>query len=145
MRSRLPELMPELFAFVGSGVLSVKGPVSGTAFTLVLDSEMLASTVLRRHRAKPFEGIFGVGAAAQPLVIQPDRERWLQKLLSMQWPVIEFLRALPTVEDATCKKYRVGARRYVKLHVIAEGQEILRFVGTGEFEEVDAESPEPNK
>lgn len=53
---------------------------------------------------KPFEGLFAAREVAAPLVIQPDRERWLQKLLSMQWLVVEFLRALPTLEGATCSK-----------------------------------------
>lgn len=80
MRTRLQVLMLELFALSGSGLVRVQGPPSGTAFTLVLDSEMAAAAVLRRHRSKPFEG---AGAPAVPLVLQPDRKRWMQTLLTM--------------------------------------------------------------
>lgn len=144
MRARLPHVMPELFSFVVPWLVRIQGPTSATACTIVLDIEALATAALERHREKRFKGIFAEGGAATPLVVQPDRERWLQNLLTMQWPVVQYLRTLPAIEDATCSKFRVGAKRYIKAHINEEGKDVLRFVGMGVYEEADEEGPKLN-
>lgn len=144
-RGRLSALMPELLAFTKDTLQRVQGPPGGTSFALVLNSEEAAIELLRVHKEKPFTGVFEAGGEAIPIAIQPDRERWLQKYLTLQWPVLEHLRGLPAEENTSMNKCRMGDKRQVRIYGKEENKEILRLVGTSEYKELNEDGPEPNE
>lgn len=145
MRDRLPVFLPSLFAHVNDSVVRVQGPTSGTRFTLVLNSEEVATALLQLRQETPFTGVFEPEGPAVPVTLQLDRERWLQKYLTMQWPVLEYLRTLATIENASMNKFRVGDRRHAQIYVKEEGREVLRLIGVGEYKEYSEDGPEPNE
>lgn len=145
MKDRLPSRLAELFACMGDDLLRVQGPQSGTSFTLVLRTADRATALLRRHKESAFTGTFESGGSAVQLNLQPDREVWLRKLLTLQWPVLHFLRSLPTIENASMTKYRVADRRFVRIYVKEAGRDILREVGNAEYREVTEDGPEPDE
>lgn len=69
---------------------SDRGPVEWNILqSCVFNSEDTVASLLRVRREAPSTGVFEEGGAAIPIASQPDRERWLQKYLTLQWPVLE--------------------------------------------------------
>lgn len=110
----------------------------------MLNSEETAATVLRRHKEQTFTRTFEPGGERVQMNLQPDREKWLRKLLTLQWLVLDFLRLLPNVENASMTKYRIGEGRSVRIYAKGEGQDTLREVGVAECREVNEDGPEPD-
>lgn len=139
----------ELHAFMPSWAMLLcgsKGQLLLRPSHVVLASEAAAAAVRQRHRERPFIGVFEVGGVAvKPLVVQPDRERWRQNLLTLLWPVLGFLRRPPAVKDATMGKHRVDQRRHARIQVKKQGKEVLRPVGTAERRVLSEDGPEPNE
>lgn len=144
MKGRLPSLLPGLYEFLGDDLVKVQGAMSSSAFTFVVSSASVVDRVLAKHKIDPFMGKFGEGDAV-PLVVMPDRPRWVQKLLTMEWPVIQHLKNMSGVEDASMNKFRDGARRGMRIYVRPVGKEIFQLVGTGYYREVSELGPEPNE
>lgn len=145
MKERLPALCPQLFDFIGQDLVRIQGPGSGTLFKIVLATEAKAAAVLKRHKEQPFTGVFEPQAPEVTLSLQPDREVWLRKLLTLQWPVLDYLHSLPTVENASMTKFRRGERRYVRIYVKEASRDVLREVGIAEYREISEDGPEPDE
>lgn len=120
MNSRLPALMKDSCDFLFGDLVRVQGPEPSTAFTFAITSEAVVSAVLQRHRNALFVGCFN-GSAAVPLVVMPARETWLQKLLTLEWPVLEHLRGMQGVDDATMNKFRLGDKQFLNVHIPSRG------------------------
>lgn len=81
VRNRLPRLPQELHDFVRA-----QGLQSARAFTFVVSSEFIVPHMLWKHRVRPSRGKSEQIGKPTHLVITPDSEKWLQKLLTMQVP-----------------------------------------------------------
>lgn len=121
MKGRLPALMKGLHGFSGKDLLRAQCPRSSTAFASVVMAGSDAAEVLQRRKKALVTGCFE-GSTAVPLVIALDREKWLHKLLMLEWPILEQMRPKHGLEDAILSKSRVGDKSCFKLHVRRSAQ-----------------------
>lgn len=81
---------------------------------------------------QPSSGVFEKRGEEVKLIIQLDREHWLQKVLILQCPLLDYLRSLPAVVSPTMTKFRLGDKRQVLIFMKEMGKEVLHVMGKAE-------------